>query len=344
MRWARAVPDVTAIGRATLRRGVTLKRLALATVVAGAASLERDDTAALAQAGSPVVLHNCGVTVTFARPPSRVVTLNQAATEVMLVLGLKDRLAGTAYLDDQILPELGDAYRQVPVLATNYPSREILLAARPELLYATYPGAFEPSGVGSRADWKTRGVDTYLSPAGCTEKSRPPGVTFDTTFGELRDVARVFGAADRGDKLVASYQSELQAVRNRIGTPSRRPRVFWYDADDPLRVGACCGAPNEILRLVEATNIFADTPGAWAPVSWEAVIARNPDVIVLAHASWSTAAEKRRQLTTRTALAGIDAIRNNRIVEIDFAYTTPGIRNVAAVRKLAEALHPDRFR
>ena len=235
---AQAVPDFTAIA----------KRFAVALVLAGATSLARDDAAGIAQDGSPVVLQNCGVTMTFAKPPSRVVTLNQAATEVMLVLGLKDRLAGTAYLDDQILPELGDAYRQVPVLAAKYPSREILLAAKPELLYATYPSAFGPTGVGSRTDWKTRGVDTYLAPAGCAAKSGPPGVTLDTTFGELRDVARIFGVADRGDKLVASYQSELHAVRNRIGTVSPRPRVFWYDADDPPRVGACCGAPNEILQ------------------------------------------------------------------------------------------------
>ena len=44
------------------------------------------------------------------------------------------------------------------------------------------------------------------------------------------------------------------------------------------------------------------------------------------------------------ALAGVEAIKQKRIVEIDFAYTTPGIRNVAAVRKLAEALYPERFR
>ena len=107
---------------------------------------------------------------------------------------------------------------------------------------------------------------------------------------------------------------------------------------------AKAGAPNEILRMVNATNIFGDTPGSWTPVSWEAVIARNPDVIVLANASWSSAAEKRTQLMVRKALATIDAIKQNRIVEIDFAYTTPGIRNVAAVRRLAEALYPNQFR
>lgn len=301
-------------------------------------------TPSIGAAQVSVALENCGVSTRFAKIPERVVTLNQAATEVMLTLGLQDRLVGTAYLDDRILPALASAYQQIPVLAAKYPSREILLAAKPDLLYAAYPGAFGPTGVGSRMDWKSRGVDTYLAPAGCTDKSRPPGVSLETTFAELRDVARVFGISARGEQLVSSYQAELKAVRDRVGKVSRSPRVFWYDAGDPPQAGACCGAPNEILRLAGATNIFADTPGSWTAVSWEAVIARNPDVIVLANASWSTAAEKRMQLSSRTALAGIDAIRQNRIVEIDFAYTTPGIRNVSAVSRLAEALYPDRFR
>ena len=60
----------------------------------------------------------------------------------MLALGLQDRLVGTAYLDDQILPEFAAAYQRIPVLAAKYPSREVLLAARPDFLYAAYPGAF----------------------------------------------------------------------------------------------------------------------------------------------------------------------------------------------------------
>jgi len=300
--------------------------------------------AATVHAGAPVSTDNCGVSTTYLQPPARAVALNQAATEVMLALGLQDRLVGTAYLDDQILPEFSAAYQRIPVLAATYPSREVLLAARPDFLYAAYPGAFGPTGVGSRTDWKSRGVDTYLAPAGCTDKGRPPGVSLETTFGELREVARIFGVTPRAEKLIGAYHAELEAVRDRIGTSAKPPTVFWYDSGDPPHAGACCGAPNEILRLLGASNIFADTPGAWSPVNWEAVIARNPDVIVLANASWSTAAAKRHLLASKRALDGIDAIKQKRIVEIDFAYTTPGIRNVAAVRRLAEALYPERFR
>jgi iron complex transport system substrate-binding protein len=39
--------------------------------------------------------------------------MNQAATEIMLALGLHDRMVGTAFLDDSILPEFAEAYKTI---------------------------------------------------------------------------------------------------------------------------------------------------------------------------------------------------------------------------------------
>lgn len=54
----------------------------------------------------PIGITNCGVQSWIPSPPKRAVTMNQGTTEVMLALGLEDRMAGTAYLDDYIWPEL----------------------------------------------------------------------------------------------------------------------------------------------------------------------------------------------------------------------------------------------
>ena len=130
-------------------------------------------------------------------------TLNQAATEVMLALGLQDRLVGTAYLDDQILPEFAAAYQRIPVLAAKYPSREVLLAARPDFLYAAYPALSAPRASDRGRIGRADGLTRYLAPAGCTDKSRPPGVSLEMTFAELRDVARIFGVTSRAETLIA---------------------------------------------------------------------------------------------------------------------------------------------
>jgi iron complex transport system substrate-binding protein len=287
----------------------------------------------------PVTIENCGVSTTYAEPPRRVVTMNQAATELLLELGLEDRLVGTAYLDDAILPRLAGIYGRVPVLSRTYPSPEALFAVRPDLVFAAYASAFTDEGVGARREL---GIASYLKPAGCPGRGGEP-VSIETLYREIRDIGRIFGVLPRAETLIASYEADLRAIRARIGTVTQPPTVFWYDAGSPPSVGACCGMPNEILRLVGARNVFNDKPGSWTSASWNDVIERNPDVIVLVDAPWSPATDKARWLSGSPEYARIEAVSRQRFVTIDFSSTTPGIRTMAAVRRLAEALYPDKF-
>jgi iron complex transport system substrate-binding protein len=311
----------------------------LAIVVTLAPAAARGAAPATIHSVSAVTIENCGVSTTYAEPPRRVVTMNQAATELMLALGLEDRLVGTAFLDDAILPAFSDAYRKVPVLARGYPAREALIAADPDFVFAAFSSAFTDQGIGPRADL---GVTTYLSPSGCRE---PGGerASIATLFREIREIGRIFRVSPRAEQLVASYEADLRAIETRIGGVAGAPTVFWYDAGSPPSAGACCGMPNEILRLVGAENIFSDTPGSWTSVSWDKVIERDPDVIVLVDAPWSSAADKAKRLSAEPAFAGIGAVARHRFITIDFSSTTPGIRTVAAVRRLAEALYPEKF-
>jgi iron complex transport system substrate-binding protein len=300
--------------------------------------------AASAANGFPVTVENCGVSQTYSAPPQRAVTMNQAATEVMLALGLQDRMVGTAYLDDKIWPDFADTYAKISVLAKEYPSREALLGVQPDFVYAAYASAFDDTAAGARGDLAKLGANSYISPAGCPKDVRPKTITLDTAYGEIREIGRIFGVAKRAEQLIATYQADLQATQAKISAATKPLRVFWYDSEDPPSVGACCGIPNELMRLVGAENIFNDAQGSWATVNWEDVVARNPDMIVLVDVSWSTAADKRKLLIDTKAYASIDAVKNSRFVTIDFSYTTPGIRNVPGVRKLAEALYPEAFK
>jgi iron complex transport system substrate-binding protein len=307
-------------------------------VTLGPAVLRGQDPVTIRDA-SPVTIENCGVSATYPEPPRRVVTMNQSATELMLALELQDRLVGTAFLDDAILPEYSDAYKKVPVLAPGYPSRDALLAARPDFVFAAYSSAFTDQGVGPRADL---GVTAYLSPAACPGRGREP-ISMATLYREIREIGRIFHVESRAERLIASYEADLKSIQTRIATVTSVPTVFWYDSGSPPMAGTCCGMPNEILRLAGAQNIFSDTPGSWTTVSWKAVVEKDPDVIVLVDAPWSSAVEKAMQLSSAAAFAGIGAVMQHRFVTIDFSSTTPGIRTVGAVRRLAEALYPDKF-
>ncbi|WP_278258006.1 hypothetical protein [Nocardioides convexus] len=79
-------------------------------------------------------------------------TMNQGATEVMLALGLQDRMAGTAYLDDSVPAKWRAAYDGVEVLSKEYPDHETLLAARADFVYGSYSSAFGDEAAGSQQE------------------------------------------------------------------------------------------------------------------------------------------------------------------------------------------------
>lgn len=284
-------------------------------------------------------LTNCGLTLSPQQAPRKAVTLNQSATEIMLALGLQDRMIGTAYLDDAVLPELQAQYRQVPVLAVEYPSSEALLNLAPDFIYGAYGSAFGKEVAGPRTDLLKLGITPYLSQTGCEDKTlRPKTTTLKTVYQEIQDIASIFQVESRGQKLVRQLQNGASlALRDVKKLRFRTPlRVFWYDSETqkPLAGGAA-GAPGMIMRSVGVKNIFEDLNTSWGEVTWEAVLNRKPDVIVLADASWDRAQDRIQFLKSHPALKELPAVKNNRFIVLPFSDTTLGLRNVRAMQTIA---------
>ena len=308
---------------------------ALLTACAGAP--EAESTQAAPSEAFPVTLTNCGHEVVVDTAPERVITLNQGATEVVLALGLDDRLAGTAYLDDAVSQRWADAYAAVPVLAEEYPTHEAILEARPDLVYASYASAFDREVAGDRPALADLGAASYLSPFGCAEEDQRPEPTFDAVWQELTDVATLLGTPERASALIDEQKRTLAEVQE--SAPGTGLRVLWFDSGDktPL-VGGGTGGPQLILDAVGAENIFGSIERGWGEGSWEDVIAADPDVIVLADASWSTAAEKRTFLEKDPVLQNLSAVKQGALVTVAYSEATPGVRMVDGVTSVADQI------
>ncbi|MDZ8034023.1 ABC transporter substrate-binding protein [Nostoc sp. DedSLP04] len=296
---------------------------------------------------TPFTLKNCDLTITYKQPPQRAVTMMQSATEVMLALGLEKHMVGTAYLDNPILPEYQQAYSQIRVLAPKYPSREVFLGVEPDFVFSTEESAFAKEALGSQSELLKLGISSYLLPIECDRiELRPERVTMENLYQEIREIGRIFRVEQRAEKLIVQLRSQLEATQKKLGKVTTKKRIFWYDSEDPPLTVSTWGMPNHIIELAGGENIFKDIQKkeAWVTVNWEDVIARQPDVIVLIDANWSSAEEKRRLLKSHPAYSQLTAVQQDKFIVLGFSYTMPGIRNVAGVKKLAEALYPERFK
>lgn len=285
----------------------------------------------------PVTITSCGRATTVAAKPTHAITLNQGATEVALALGLQDQMAGTAYLDDQVSDQWQAAYESVPVLSKEYPSKEKFLAAQPDFAYSSYSSAFDAKAVGTQDELEGEGIPSYVSPFGCDDKSQRPPTTFDSVWDEVDGVATAFGVPERGTALREEQQGVLDTLEQ-LAVGSGKT-IFWYDSGTKKPfVGAGQGSPELVIDAVGGTNIFADVEGGWADGNWEDVIAADPDVIVLADASWDHAQDKIDYLTKDPVLSQLRAVKAKAFITVPFSETTAGVRLVDGAQLVSDQL------
>ncbi|WP_405549352.1 ABC transporter substrate-binding protein [Streptomyces globisporus] len=287
--------------------------------------------------GFPYTVKNCGVTTTYKTPPKRVVTMNQHVTEIMLELGLKKSLVGTAYLDDKVLPKYAKDYASVPVLAKEYPSYEQVLAANPDFVYGGYASAFTAGDGRGREAFKKSGIETRLNTESCTKGDQP----MDTLYEEIREVGRTFGISDRAEAWVKQAKADNAATAKKLAN-LKPVSVFVYDSGDKTAFTAGGeGIGNELIERAGGTNVFADLDKPFGDASWENVVDRKPDVIVIYDYGATTVEQKKKRLLTDPALADVPAIKNKRFAVMPLSDAVLGVRVPAAVDKLAAQLHPE---
>ncbi|MCX5498574.1 ABC transporter substrate-binding protein [Streptomyces sp. NBC_00053] len=322
--------------------------LVLLTACGGGAG---DSTAKPGRAdGYPVTLKNCGRTVTVDAPPRRAVSVDQGSTEILLSLGLADRMAATATWTDPVMKGLEKANAEVPRIADNRPSSEKVLDREPDFVSASFESTLAKGGVAPREQFESLGVPTYVSPADCTGKDNSGGgdgartapLTMDSVYGEVRDLARVFGVPERGDALVAALRERVKKATEDIDA-SGTTLLYWFSDSKAPYLAGCCGAPGIITEELGAKNVFDDTHEEWPQISWETVADRNPDVLVIGDLTRKaqtaeSAAKKIEFLESNPATKNMDAVRHKRYVLLSGQAMNPSVRTVEGVERVAAGL------
>jgi len=324
--------------------------LASAVLLTGCGGSSRKDAESAAET---VTLTNCGQRVTVDTPPKRAVSLNQGTTEIMLSLGLADRMAGTATWTDPVSPDLAGQNAKVKRLADNAPSLETVLDAEPDFVAASFASTLGKGGVAPREQFEKLGVPTYLSPSDCVGKDNGGGgdgartqpLALDTIYGEVLDLARIFGVEERGEKLVADLKRRVAKAASGLKAHNTS-LLYWFANSQSPYLAGCCGAPGVITRALGAKNVFDDTKDEWPQVSWETVADRNPDVLVIGDLSRKqqtaeTAAKKIAFLESNPVTKNMTAVKKKRYVLLSGQAMNPTIRTVEGIEKVAAALRAD---
>lgn len=300
----------------------------------GLAALALLPTLATAQTSYPLNIENCGARVSLAAAPERVVTIKSTATEMLLALGLADRIVGVGFQDGPAPEPWTAAAAALPVLSDKLPSQEVVLEAEPELIYGGWESNFAADGAGERPTLAALGVASYVSPAAC-RSIKPAKLGFDDVFAEIAEVGTMFDVPDSADALIAEQRAALAA----IAADTRNLSAVWYSSGTKTPyVGGGSGAPQMMLEALGLTNIMASVDEGWVSAGWEAIVDADPDVIVLVDAVWNSAAQKKKLLAENPITSQLDAVINERYLVLPFPASEAGVRNVGATADMASQL------
>ncbi|MEA1842291.1 ABC transporter substrate-binding protein [Agrobacterium tumefaciens] len=324
-----------------------LLAVALAALPAGAAQA--------AETTYPLTINSCGHEITFKQAPARTVSVGQSTTEVLYLLGVADKVVGTALWIGPVLKGYEDANAKVERLADNDPSFEAVVGKRPDLVTTQFQWQIGPEGVvGTPEQFAELGIPVYTSPADCMGKDNSGGgdgvrksvFTMDLIYQEVRDLAKIFNLQDRGEEVVADLKKREEAARAKIASANGKiSAVFWFSSAeldiDPYVAGRN-GAPGYIMSALGLKNVI-ESDEEWPTVGWETIAKANPSVIVAGKMDRrrfpaDDVAVKLKFLATDPVASIMPAVKAAHVFEMDAQAMNPTIRTIEGIETLAEAI------
>jgi iron complex transport system substrate-binding protein len=292
----------------------------------------------------PLRINNCGNTLIFKKTPERVVTLFPTATEIMLMLGLRQRIVGAAFTQfHSVPPNMESEFRSIKSISTKYgPSKEDLLSLRPDFVFDNEPSYFysASNGFATQEELRSVGAQVYSLSMNCA--SPPPYPAVQEIYTDIRNIGKIFGTEAKAEQVIMEMQNHIEKTVGKIrGRP--RLRVMVYDSgESPLNVFGGKSSRFAIFRTLGIENIFPDL--VYGSVSIEEVASSKADVFVINGYSFPGIPpfEQRKEFLTRT-FPDHPAVKNKRIFIVPYEYMNPGIQNITRIQELAKLLYPEAF-
>jgi iron complex transport system substrate-binding protein len=240
-----------------------------------------------------VVTDSQGSAFRLQQPARRIVSLAPHITELLFAVGAGDRLVGTVEHSDYPKRALS-----VPRVGNHQSlDLEAIVALKPDLVLAWSAG----SPIPGLEKLQSLEIPVYVSGSA--------GLEDIATL--LRNFARLAGMSWRGEEVAGHFNRLLGELRQQYAHRSR-VSVFLQIWDKPLMTINGHHYTNDVIELCGGSNIFADLDNLAPSVGVEAVIKRDPEVILVN----GKGSQYRQWLNAWRAWPQLQAVKNGYLYEI----------------------------
>jgi len=293
------------------------------------AGTEENQAAKQEEAAFPVTIKDAlDNEVILEAKPERIVSLMPSNTEIAFALGLGNEVVGVNDYDNY--PEEVNGKEKIGGMDFNV---EKIISLNPDLVLAHASGAHNSA----------EGLQ-QLRDADITVLVVNDAKNFDEVYDSLNMIGTATGTKEEAEKLASEMKTKIDEIKAKAEEIKAEDRKTVFVEVSPAPEIYAVGVNtfmNEMLIMLNADNII--TEEGWPKIDPEAVIERNPDVIITTHGYYTE--DPIADVLGRVGWQDIAAVKNKQVVDVHSdKVTRTGPRLVEGVEELAKAIYPEVFK
>ncbi len=289
-----------------------------------------------------VVIQNGDRTITFTSMPQKVLCCNLYSAENMVMLGLKDYIAGKsvpASKAETPLAELSDEFASIPEIEVSH---ENAVALETDLVIGQI-SSFQESKWGSYEMFGNKGINSYTI-TGTLVKDE----TIENVYTDIENLGKIFKVEDRASSLIDQMKQEISDIQTAVSgiDETNKVKVFVMDTFKGNEIyTTSAGLQSNLIELAGGINCTRNmAESRWFNTSVETIVKTNPDVIIFNDYGQQTMEEKMDFIHNNPALADVTAVKNKAYLTVPLVTVMQDVRATSACRSFAEFFYPEQFK
>lgn len=256
----------------------------------------------------------------FDQAPERIMANTRPAAELLLHLGLGDKIVGVGANFGAPDPSVEEEYNKLNILSDGYVGKEVTLGTDPDLVVGR-GGLFENAdwGVGTVDVLNEMGIKTYVLESSIT------GGTYESIYRDIENLGQIFHVQDKANEFMNELRGRQETISSKLASITDEKTFAYLHMSDPKEVSVYAAHDetffSDAFHMVKLDNIFKNETGE---VSVETLIGANPDVLIVP--DWKTydgsdANALKEALYANPKLSSMKAIKNKQIYAVDYNYS-----------------------
>jgi len=266
-----------------------------------------------------------GREVHIPQPVERIISLAPACTETLFAIGAEKQVVAVTTFDNY--PPEAIQKEKIGGFSRETVSLEKIVALKPDLIFSS--GSLQ------------RDLIEDLERLGLVVFALEPN-SYDDVSRAVKDAGEITGHQQQAQQVAEQLRVTGEEIRKKVEAipADQRPRIFYQVWDKPLRSASAQSFLGQLIDTAGGRNIFADERDPYPLVNEEAVIQRDPQIILAPDHEGTDM----HSFTERTAWSTISAVRERQIFFLnEDVISRPGPRIGEALRIIAKTLHPSLF-